>query len=238
MNTKIKNFIPYTFPLDPPKDENALLHRANSLFGYTLGELSIYAKLEIPPNLKRNKGWIGMLLERYLGASAKSKSEQDFASIGIELKTIPVDISRRPLETTFICVAPLTGNSGVTWETSYVRYKLSRVLWIPIEGHRTIPLAMRRIGVPLLWSLNAKEELQLKSDWEELMDLIVLGKVENITAHHGDMLHLRPKASNGKALTAAIGKFGQPILTMPLGFYLRKKFTAKILERYSIYYLL
>ncbi|CUX96068.1 DNA mismatch repair protein MutH [Candidatus Mikella endobia] len=216
-----------------------MLERANSLFGYTLGELSIYAKLEIPPNLKRDKGWIGILLERYLGASAKNKSEPDFASIGIELKTIPIDNrSKIPLETTFICVAPLIGNSGVTWETSYVRYKLSRVLWIPIEGQRTMPLAMRRIGAPLLWNLNSKEELHLKSDWEELMDLIVLGKVETITAHHGEMLHLRPKASHGKSLTAAIGKFGKPILTIPLGFYLRKKFTAKIIARYYRYFLL
>ena len=51
-----------------------------------------------------------------LGASAGSKPEQDFAALGVELKTIPVDSLGRPLETTFVCVAPLTGNSGVTWE--------------------------------------------------------------------------------------------------------------------------
>ncbi len=38
-----------------------------------------------------------------------------FAGLGVELKTIPVDSLGRPLETTFVCVAPLTGNSGVTW---------------------------------------------------------------------------------------------------------------------------
>lgn len=67
-----------------------------------------------------------------------SKPEQDFAALGVELKTIPVDSLGRPLETTFVCVAPLTGNSGVTWETSHVRHKLKRVLWIPVEGERSI----------------------------------------------------------------------------------------------------
>ncbi len=32
-----------------------------------------------------------MLLELWLGASAGSKPEQDFAALGVELKTIPVD---------------------------------------------------------------------------------------------------------------------------------------------------
>ena len=68
----------------------------------------------MPPDLRRDKGWVGMLLEYWLGADAGSKAEQDFAHLGVELKTIPVDESGVPLETTFVCVAPLTGNSGVT----------------------------------------------------------------------------------------------------------------------------
>ncbi|MBR7443185.1 DNA mismatch repair protein MutH, partial [Klebsiella pneumoniae] len=78
------------------------------------GELAVMAGLTIPNDLKRDKGWIGVLLERWLGASAGSKPEQDFAALGVELKTIPIDSQGRPLETTFVCVAPLTGNSGVT----------------------------------------------------------------------------------------------------------------------------
>ncbi|WMQ74923.1 MAG: DNA mismatch repair protein MutH [Sodalis sp.] len=44
------------------------------------------------------------------------------------------------------------------------------------------------------------------------MDLIVLGKVERITPHNGEVLRLRPKSANGRALTVAVGEFGQPIL--------------------------
>ena len=173
-----------------------------------------------------------MLLEVYLGAIAGSKPEQDFADIGIELKTIPIDSRGRPLETTFVCVAPLTGNSGVTWENSHVRHKLARVLWIPVEGERQIPLAERHIGAPLLWQPSEEEDEQLRQDWEELMDLIVLGKVESITARHGEYLQIRPKAANSKALTEAIGESGQPILTLPRGFYLKKRFTAALLARH------
>ncbi|BDH44742.1 DNA mismatch repair protein MutH [Salmonella enterica subsp. enterica serovar Choleraesuis] len=218
----------------PPQTIDQLLTQAQRLAGYTLGELAALADIVAPANLKRDKGWIGMLLERWLGASAGSKPEQDFAALGVELKTIPVDSEGRPLETTFVCVAPLTGNSGVIWETCHVRHKLQCVLWIPVEGSRTIPLSERRVGAPLLWRPSEEEELQLKRDWEELMDLIVLGEVESITARYGEVLQLRPKAANSKALTEAIGRDGQPILTLPRGFYLKKPFTAALLARHFL----
>jgi len=218
----------------PPEDESQLLAQAQSLAGYTLSELAALANIPIPADLRRDKGWTGVLLERWLGATAGSKPEQDFAALGVELKTIPVDRYGRPLETTFVCVAPLTGNSGVVWETSHVRHKLKRVLWMPVEGERSLPLGERRVGSPLLWSPSVEEEEQLRRDWEELMDLIVLGQVERITARHGEVLQLRPKAANSKALTEAIGIHGEPILTLPRGFYLKKNFTAALLARHFL----
>ncbi len=218
----------------PPCDEHQLFLRAQALSGFTLGELARRIQWTIPANLKKKKGWVGMLLEFYLGAKAGSKPEQDFADIGIELKTIPVSAQGVPLETTFVCIAPLTGNSGVIWDSCHVRNKLSRVLWVPVEGERHIPLADRRIGAPLLWSPNAEETKRLRHDWEELMDLIVLGKVESITARHGEVLQLRPKAANRYALTEAIGEKGQPIMTLPRGFYLKKAFTRELLARYFL----
>ncbi|MBS6033731.1 MAG: DNA mismatch repair endonuclease MutH [Pantoea sp.] len=218
----------------PPEDEATLLVRAEDLAGLTLETLAERAGLTMPADLKRDKGWVGMLLEWHLGASAGSKAEQDFAHLGIELKTIPIDASGKPLETTFVCVAPLTGNSGVTWQTSHVRHKLARVLWIPVEGQRDIPLRQRRVGAPLLWSPDAEEDEMLRQDWEELMDMIVLGRVEQITARHGAWLQIRPKAANSKALTEGIGDRGQPILTLPRGFYLKKSFTGPLLARHFL----
>jgi len=208
------------------------MDQAQRLAGYSLGELAALAGLPIPADLKRDKGWTGVLLELWLGASAGSKPEQDFAALGVELKTIPIDGRGKPLETTFVCVAPLTGNTGISWETSHVRHKLKRVLWMPVEGDRAIPLAERRVGSPLLWSPNEEEDRQLRLDWEELMDMIVLGQVERITARHGEVLQLRPKAANSKALTEAIGAHGELILTLPRGFYLKKNFTGALLARH------
>jgi DNA mismatch repair protein MutH len=217
-----------------PTSEAELLNRAQAIAGLSLQELAEEACVIVPENLKRDKGWVGQLLEWHLGASAGSKPQQDFEALGIELKSIPVGYNGKPLETTFVCVAPLIGVHGLPWDSSHVRNKLSRVLWVPVEGEREIPLASRRVGSPLIWSPSEQEERQLKADWEELMELIVLGQVEQITARHGEVLQLRPKAANSRVLTDAFGASGKPIKTRPRGFYLRTQFTASLLEKYFI----
>lgn len=215
-----------------PKSEAELLERARQIAGMSFGDLAKQANMRVPDNLKRDKGWVGQLLEWHLGATAGSKPVQDFPEIGVELKSIPIGYNGKPLESTFVCVAPLTGITGLTWETSHIRNKLSRVLWLPVEGEREIPVAERRVGSPLIWSPSEQEETLLKSDWEELMDLIALGEVNQITARSGEVLQIRPKAANSRAKTEAYGSNGQPIKTLPRGFYLRASFTGYILETY------
>ena len=187
-----------------PQSEQELLARAYAMAGLPLAQLAADASIPVPRDLRRDKGWIGQLIEWQLGASAGSKPEQDFPELGIELKTIPVDPQGKPLETTFV----------------------------PVEGSREIPIGERRVGMPLLWSPSEEEDRLLRQDWEELMDMIVLGEVEQISARHGQVMQLRPKAANSKALTRAIGRNGQPIQTLPRGFYLKIDFTHRLLQRH------
>jgi len=126
-------------------------------------------------------------------------------------------------------VAPLTNIQGMTWENSLVYHKLQRVLWVPVEGERSIPVGQRRIGTPILWQPNRDQARQLQQDWEEIMELIALGKVDKISARHGEVLQLRPKAANSKALTESIAEDGSIQLSNPRGFYLKINFTQQIL---------
>ncbi|MGX5913304.1 DNA mismatch repair endonuclease MutH [Aliidiomarina sp. Khilg15.8] len=218
-------------PEQAPRDTTELMRRARALAGMSLGWLADNAGWTTPQNLSRAKGWSGQLIELYLGAEAGSRPEQDFPALGIELKTIPVDPTGKPLETTFVCVAPLTGLNGVSWQQSNVRNKLQSVLWVPLDGRREIRPADRCIGYPLLWQPDADEDALLRADWEEITEAIVLGQVNSITARQGQALQLRPKAANAQALTEAIGPGGEPIQTLPRGYYLKKEFTQQILQR-------
>lgn len=214
-----------------PNTIDELFHRASALAGQRFGDLAQQANLPIPQDLRRDKGWVGMLLEHYLGATAGSKPTQDFPELGVELKTLPVDATGKPLETTFVCVAPLTDVQGMTWLTSNVRNKLQCVLWLPIDGRREVPLKDRVVGSAFMWQPSAEQESLLQSDWEEHMDRIALGDVEHISARQGSVLQIRPKAADGSALTDAIGPDGGIIQVRPRGFYLKKEFTQQIIQQ-------
>ncbi len=214
-----------------PQSLEELLDRAHQMAGLSLGQLAAGLGWPVPANLRRDKGWIGQLIEQELGALAGSRPEQDFLHLGVELKTIPIDSRGKPLETTYVCVAPLMDVGGLRWEQSLVKHKLEQVLWIPVEGERSIPLTDRRIGTPVLWRPSTIESEQLRQDWEEIMELIAIGKVTGLTARHGEVLQLRPKAANAAAKTECIMEDGTVGLTNPRGFYLKTNFTQAILRQ-------
>ncbi|WP_335739163.1 DNA mismatch repair endonuclease MutH [Rheinheimera metallidurans] len=205
--------------------------RSNALAGLTLGQIAAQLQLPVPANLQKDKGWVGQLLEQVLGASAGSKAEPDFPHLGVELKTLPIDRHGKPLESTYVCVAPLTGVAGQQWHESWVCRKLQHVLWVPILAERQIPLAERVVGSAFLWQPNSEQQRALQMDWEELMEKISLGGIADIRGAQGKLLQLRPKAANSKALTNAIGAHGEPIRTLPRGFYLKAGFTASLLQQ-------
>ena len=217
-------------PQHPPAHLDELLERAHALAGLQLGELGQLAKIAVPAHFKQHKGFTGQLLELWLGATAGSKPQQDFPDLGIELKTLPIDHTGQVLETTYVGVAHNQIPRGSTWENSAVRNKLQQVLFIPVLGEREIAPAQRMVGTPILWQPSPQQDAILRQDWEELTELISLGRVAHINARLGVALHIRPKAADGSALTTAIGEDGESIQTRPRGFYLRKTFTQRIIN--------
>jgi DNA mismatch repair protein MutH len=214
----------------PPASEAELYDRASRLAGQTLAAIAQDLGRRPPADLKRSKGWVGELLELALGATAGPRPVPDFEALGVELKTIPVRRDGVPKESTYVCSVPLTGTAGSRWESSIVRIKLARVLWIPVEAAAKVALADRRIGTPILWSPSLEDEQILRADWEEHMDMIALGRLEEVDARLGTYLQIRPKAFDGSALTAIADADGEPGLSLPRGFYLRTGFTRRILE--------
>ncbi len=215
----------------PPDSTAELLHRAYALAGMTLTELAAELRQNLPADLRRDKGTVGQLIELALGASAGSKAEPDFPHLAVELKTLPVDRTGKPLESTYVCVAPMTGATLQRWQDSWVCRKLQHVLWVPVLASRDIPLGDRMIGRAFLWQPDPQQQQLLQQDWEELMDLLTLGGLDQIRGAHGKVLQLRPKGANSKALTLAIGPGGEPVQALPRGFYLKTSFTCQILQQ-------
>lgn len=219
----------------PPETVSQLLTRTQAIAGLTLAELALELDVQLPADLKRDKGTVGQLIETALGACAGSKAEPDFPHLGIELKTLPIDRHGKPLESTYVCVAPLTGTVLEKFSDSWVCRKLQHVLWVPIFAEREVPLGDRVVGNGFLWQPSILQYQALQQDWEELMEQISLGGLDQIRGAHGKYLQLRPKAANSKALTAGIGSLGETVQTLPRGFYLKTNFTSAIIaEQFRI----
>jgi DNA mismatch repair protein MutH len=218
--------------IHPPVTESELLKRVRALGGKTISEVAQSVGIDVPGNLNRKKGFVGQLCEMALGANASTLPVPDFVELGIELKTLPISKKGAPLESTYVCRLPLEHHLEEKWATSRVRKKLQRVLFMLVEGERDIPLPDRRFGLGFLWGPNTEEDLLLRADWEDLMDLCARGLLDGISARRGQFLQLRPKAANSQIRTMTKDMMDEWYVTKPRGFYLRRSFTTALLNRF------
>ncbi len=213
---------------EPPQTHAELVARARAIAGATVAEVAALAGRTVPVDLRRDKGFIGHLAEWATGAPSSTSSTPDFEQLGVELKTIPLDVSGRPRESTFVCTIDLRTVADTDWMSSALRRKLQCVLWVPIEVNADKTLGERRFGAPRLWSLEADDEAALRDDWEHLVALISRDDLDRITAHSGRYLQVRPKAAHGGQRRRVVDRDEVPVQGLPRGFYLRRQFTARI----------
>ena len=214
-----------------PISKQELLKKCQQLSGMTLFDLSTQTHSTLPTSASSGKGWVGQHVEKFLGATAGSKAEPDFPHLGIELKTLPLAANGQVQESTYVCHIQLMQLNQQSWEHAWVNKKLQCVLWVPYEASKTVEYAKRRIGNAILWQPSAEQSLQLQQDWEEIMEKLCLGEQQQLSAHFGQYLQVRPKAANAQTLTKAYDEQGNLCQTLPLGFYLRPSFTRTIIEQ-------
>jgi DNA mismatch repair protein MutH len=198
--------------------------------GTSLAELAEGLGMPVPVGKVRTKGWSGRVVERELGADGSHGP--DFAALGVELKSVPVTPDLVPLESTAVChIDPVT-IAGESWDTSYVRTKLARVLFVALA----VPDAARSVGerqvaMVRLWIPSVTEEAALRQDFELFVrGYFRSGRAAEITGHLGAVLQVRPKARNAADVRAAFGPDGKPIKLGKCGFYLRPGFVREILR--------
>jgi DNA mismatch repair protein MutH len=209
------------FEMTPPETLDALLERARKLAGVSVVDLAGREAFAIDGDAVKTKGKVGELLERALGATGVG-AEMDFPELEVELKTVPIE-DGKPVESTFVCALPLGDVDRMEWATSWARRKLSRVLWVPIRDRQ-------EVGEAVLWSPSPEQEAALKDDFEEIVGRIAIGDIEDLSAHVGRYMQLRPKAATGSVRTSAPGRDGDVVSTVPRGFYLRARFVGAILR--------
>lgn len=215
----------------PPQNMAELKARLDLIMGFTLGELAAPLRLRVPQSSVHSKGWAGEFVELLLGARAQNLPLPDFVNLGIELKTMPIDRNFEPLETTFLCHAPLYQVRGLNFEKSALAAKTAAMLFVFILAERGMPPAARRLIDYYLFVPSPAERAQIKADFDELMDLAAAGQTAQITARLGTIIQLRPKCADGSQLVPCVDEEGQISATRPRGFYLRRDFNKIICRR-------
>jgi DNA mismatch repair protein MutH len=215
-----------------PCNEQELLERCRQLAGKSLVELASSYKQTLPKSFLHAKGWVGQFIESLLGVIANNLPEPDFKDLGIELKTIPINLKGQPQESTFICTASISELQKETFETSRVWQKLKKILFVPVEADPKISIENRKVGNAILWSPDLTTRNILQKDWEELSEMLVLGKQSVLSARFGTYLQIRPKAAHSRILQVSLDEEGNKELMGPKGFYLRSRLTKKIIEEF------
>jgi DNA mismatch repair protein MutH len=214
-------------------DVDALLAHARALVGVELGALADSLGLPVPVGRVRTKGWSGQVIEHELGVAVGGMRGPDFEALGIELKTVPVTPALVPLESTAVCQIDPIAIAGESWETSYARAKMARVLFVALEvppGARSV--GDRRVAAVRLWAPSPEEDAVLRADFELLVrDFFRRGRAAEITGHLGAALQVRPKGRDAADLRDAYDADGRPTRIGKMGFYLRPAFVARILGR-------
>jgi DNA mismatch repair protein MutH len=213
-----------------------LLAHAHALVGVELGEVAERLDLGVPTagaERARSKGWVGQIIERELGVESDGGSGPDFAALGIELKTVPVNERQIPRESTAICQIDPIAIAGESWETSTVRHKLDRVLFVAVQWPAAAAhgLSERRVSAVRLWSPDRRQERLLCADFELFVrEYFRRGRATAITGHLGRALQVRPKGKNAADLRDGYDENGQPTRVGRMGFYLRPAFVGAILR--------
>ncbi len=216
---------------EPPRTLDDLAARAAALAGRALDDLAAEHALAFAGRAgARTKGKTGALVEQLLGATGGSAAIHDFPALGVELKTIPVSFDLRPRESTYVCTLALADADRAEWETSWVRAKLTHVLWVPIvttdpSGDAIAP----RVGEPRFWQPTAEQLAILGADFDEAMGAIALGGIDRLTARTGRWLQVRPKAASSRERTWSVAAEESWVEAIPRGFYLRTTLTAALL---------
>ena len=212
----------------------ALCSHAQSLVGTSLADIADGLGLPVPVGNTRTKGWSGQIIERELGGTEETTHGPDFAALGIELKTVPVDLHLRPVESTAVCVIDPISIAGESWPSSHARQKLQRVLWVALKvagrGSK-FSAGDREVAAVALWTPSASQEELLRNDFEMFVrDYFRVGRAAAITGHLGCVLQVRPKAANNRDLRRAFDTHGRPVRVGRCGFYLRPAFVESILR--------
>ena len=224
-------------------DEESIMARARMLKGKTLGFVSKNSPYEEEAFKKSNKGNIGNFIEKHwFGILNNSNPAPDFEEAGIELKVCPIKRSSGALVTdqrTKICSIDFLKLYEETWESSHVKNKLNKVLFIFYqrkEEHED--LYDKEVLGAALWELSKQDRLDtIVSDWHTAYNVNIHGMSHELSETFFDILSTS-RTTGGITIDGDKDMVKQPNINFETyakkrAFSLKSSFTKQFWQEYK-----
>lgn len=198
-------------------EREAAISKLKKLEGRDLVPLAEQYEVTIWRGDKKNKGWAGHLLERYLGLPINSAQSPNFGSW--ELKIVPlkrlVNGRIKVKETMAITMIDPVNVQNTPFEQSHLLTKLKKTvicarLFESQDENRSILMHVSAFDLN-----NAAYYEQVKKDYEEVRSCIATKGFEHLTGRMGVLVQPRTKGAGHGSTSRA--------------FYARTQFVAKML---------
>lgn len=193
------------------------IRRLNLIVGKDLRAMAGEYKIAVWKNGKKNKGWAGLVLERYLGLPQNSRQEPDFGTW--DLKLIALSYARdgtlRVKESMAITMLEPTEVLANEFKDSHLYDKLRSLVAVgriyeSAEEKRSILHSAAEFDLD-----NPKIREEVSADYETIRAQIRTGGIDSVTGNLGKLVQARTKG-RGRGSTSR-------------AFYARPVFVAHIL---------
>jgi len=190
----------YTFAFNPiTAEEEEILSRARRLRGQMLGAV-LPPVSQVKERSPRDKGAVGQLVERFFGITQNNDSAPDFVGAGIELKVVPLKISRggaRAKERTVISMIDYSKLAVESWDSASVRKKIEKILFVFYEHISASAAYDAKVVDVVLWSPGEDLRPQMEQDWTVVQRKAFDGRAHEISEGDGRILGAATKGSDG-----------------------------------------
>lgn len=191
--------------------------KLKQLEGKDLAKLAKKYEVTIWKNGKKNKGWAGHTIERYLGIPINSAQAPNFGSWELKLVSLKrlKDGTIKLKETMAITMIDPYNVVNTPFEESHLLAKLQKAvvcarLFETVEDKHSLFVRVATFNLDNVVTYN-----QVRSDYEEIRDCIATGGFDSLTGRMGVLVQPRTKGAGHGSRSRA--------------FYARKKFVAEML---------
>ena len=198
-------------------ERETAIDKLKQLEGRDLVPLARQYEVTIWKQGKKNKGWAGHLLERYLGLPINSAQSPNFGSW--ELKIVPLkrlqsgDVTVK--ETMAITMIDPVNVRNTPFGQSHLLAKLRKAVVCARLFESTDETSSVLMGVSAFNLNNAGDYEQVRMDYEEVRSCIATKGFDSLTGKMGVLVQPRTKGAGHGTTSRA--------------FYARKKFVLRIL---------